>query len=53
MEQISRAILQMERVTQQTAAGAQQGASAGTELNGHAAGLRGLVQEMRQMVGAK
>ncbi|HLK64913.1 MAG TPA: methyl-accepting chemotaxis protein [Bryobacteraceae bacterium] len=52
MEQISRAVLQMEQVTQKTAAGAQQSASAGTELNQYAAGLRGLVQQMREMVGA-
>jgi len=52
MEQISRAILQMEQVTQKTAAGAQQSASAGTELNGNADNLRALVQEMREMVGA-
>lgn len=53
MEQISHAVLQMEQVTQRTAAGAQQSASAGTELNGHAAGLRSLVGEMREMVGAR
>ena len=52
MEQISRAILQMEQVTQKTAAGAQQSASAGTELDGNAAALRSLVLEMREMVGA-
>jgi methyl-accepting chemotaxis protein/methyl-accepting chemotaxis protein-1 (serine sensor receptor) len=52
MEQISRAILQMEQVTQKTAAGAQQSASAGTELDGHATALRSLVHEMREMVGA-
>jgi methyl-accepting chemotaxis protein/methyl-accepting chemotaxis protein-1 (serine sensor receptor) len=51
MDQISRAILQMEQVTQKTAASAQQSASAGTELNGHADGLRTLVHEMREMVG--
>jgi methyl-accepting chemotaxis protein len=51
MEQISRAVVQMEQVTQKTAAGAQQSASAGTQLDGHAAGLRTLVQEMREMVG--
>jgi len=53
MEQIARAVLQMEQVTQKTAAGAEQSASAGTELDTHATGLRGLVQEMRQMVGAR
>jgi len=52
MEQISRAIVQMEQVTQNTAAGAEQSASAGAELNGHAANLRSLVEEMNRMVGA-
>ena len=53
MEQISRAILQMEQVTQKTAAGAQQGASAGAELDGHASKLRDLVHEMHEMVGSQ
>ena len=52
MDQISRAVLQMQQVTQKTAAGAQESASAGTELDGHAANLRNLVAEMREMVGA-
>jgi methyl-accepting chemotaxis protein len=52
MEQITRAVLQMEKVTQATAAGAEEGASAGTELNAHADLLRTLVHEMRIMVGA-
>jgi methyl-accepting chemotaxis protein len=52
MDQISRTVLQMEKVTQQTAAGAEESASAGAELNGHAAQLRTLVQDMRQMVGS-
>uniref|UniRef100_Q021K0 Methyl-accepting chemotaxis sensory transducer n=1 Tax=Solibacter usitatus (strain Ellin6076) TaxID=234267 RepID=Q021K0_SOLUE len=51
MEQISRVVLQMEQVTQKTAASAEEGASAGTELNDHANGLRKLVHEMRTMVG--
>ena len=53
MEQIARAVLQMEQVTQKTAASAEEGASAGSELNGHANTLRGLVHEMREMVGAE
>jgi methyl-accepting chemotaxis protein/methyl-accepting chemotaxis protein-1 (serine sensor receptor) len=53
MEQISRAIVQMEQVTQRTAAGAEQSASAGAELDGHASTLRDLVHEMHQMVGAE
>ena len=53
MEQISRAIVQMEQVTQRTAAGAEESASAGTELDGHASTLRDLVHEMREMVGTE
>jgi len=53
MEQISRVVLQMEQVTQKTAASAEEGAAAGTELNDHANGLRDLVHEMRTMVGAE
>jgi methyl-accepting chemotaxis protein/methyl-accepting chemotaxis protein-1 (serine sensor receptor) len=52
MEQIASAILHMEQVTQKTAASAQEGASAGCQLNEYAAGLRSLVDEMREMVGA-
>ena len=53
MEQISRAIIQMEQVTQCTAASAEESASAGTDLNSHANALRALVHEMRDMVGAE
>ena len=53
MEQISRAIMQMEQVTQRTAASAEESASAGTDLNSHANALRSLVHEMRDMVGAE
>ena len=53
MEQISRAILQMEQVTQKTAAGAEQSASAGAELDGHASMLHDLVREMHLMVGTE
>jgi methyl-accepting chemotaxis protein len=52
MDQIARAVVQMEQVTQRTAAGAEESASAGAELNTHAADLRSLVHEMRQMVGS-
>jgi methyl-accepting chemotaxis protein len=51
MEQIAHAVLQMEKVTQRTAAGAEQSASAGGQLDGHASDLRTLVLEMRSMVG--
>jgi methyl-accepting chemotaxis protein len=53
MEQISRAILQMEQVTQRTAATAEESASAGSDLNSHANTLRTLVLEMRDMVGSE
>ena len=52
MEQIARAVMQMEQVTQRTAASAEESASAGTDLNSHADALRALVHEMRSMVGA-
>jgi methyl-accepting chemotaxis protein/methyl-accepting chemotaxis protein-1 (serine sensor receptor) len=52
MEQIQHAVVQMEQVTQKNAAGAEESASAGTELTSHAETLRTLVGEMRQMVGA-
>jgi methyl-accepting chemotaxis protein/methyl-accepting chemotaxis protein-1 (serine sensor receptor) len=52
MEQIQRAVVQMEQVTQKNAAGAEESAAAGAELSGHADGLRALVHEMRAMVGA-
>ena len=52
MDQISQAILRMGNVTHRNAASAQQGATAGAELNGHAELLRALVDEMRAMVGA-
>ena len=42
MEQISRAILEMDKLTQRTAAGAEESASAGTELDTYAVTLRGL-----------
>jgi methyl-accepting chemotaxis protein len=53
MDQISRAVAQMEQVTQKTAASAEESASSGTELNGYAGQLRNVVHEMRQMVGAE
>lgn len=53
MEQISRAVLQMQDVTQAAAGNAEEGASAGKELNGHADALRTLVHEMREMVGTE
>ncbi len=51
MEQISKTILQMENVTQSTASGAEQAATAGSRLEDHARDMRELVQEMHRMVG--
>jgi methyl-accepting chemotaxis protein len=53
VEQISRSIVEMEQVTQKTAAAAQQSASAGAELDHHAGNLRTLVREMHEMVGTE
>jgi len=53
MEQIARAVLQMQQVTQSAASNAQDEATAGKELNRHAEVLRGLVLEMREMVGTE
>jgi methyl-accepting chemotaxis protein len=53
MEQIARAVMQMEQVTQRTAASAHESASAGADLNNHANALRTLVHEMREMVGVE
>ncbi len=53
MDQIAGAVQQMQQVTQENAAAAEEGASAGAELNAHALSLRSLVLEMREMVGAE
>jgi methyl-accepting chemotaxis protein/methyl-accepting chemotaxis protein-1 (serine sensor receptor) len=52
MDHISRAVIQMEQVTQNSAAAAKDGATAGSELSGYAATLKELVEDMREMVGA-
>lgn len=52
MDQIAAAVQQMQQVTQKNSAAAEEGASAGAQLNGHASSLRRLVLEMREMVGA-
>ena len=53
IERISRAVMQMQTVTQHTAADAKESVSAGTELIDDADKLQGLVKEMREMVGAE
>jgi methyl-accepting chemotaxis protein len=52
MDQIARAVVQMEQTTQKTAASAEQSAAAGQELNTHADALRRVVIEMREVVGS-
>ena len=52
MQLIAHTIVAMERVTQKNAASAQESASAGTELDRHAASLHDLVVEMRELLGA-
>lgn len=51
VEQISHAILQMQTITQGTAATADRGASAGVQLTEYSDSLKGLVREIREMVG--
>jgi methyl-accepting chemotaxis protein len=51
MEQIARAVVEMEKVTQSAAASAEQSASAGAQLDSDAVQLRSLVRELHLMVG--
>ena len=51
IEQISRAIGQMERVTQITAAAAEESASAAEELNAQTETLRDVVNRLTRLVG--
>lgn len=51
IEQIVRAVVQMERVTQTIAANAEEGASAAAQLNGQAEVLTGIVNRLTAMVG--
>jgi methyl-accepting chemotaxis protein/methyl-accepting chemotaxis protein-1 (serine sensor receptor) len=48
---MSKSILQMETVTQGTAAGAQQSAAAAEELNAQSETLKGIVHRLTSMVG--
>jgi methyl-accepting chemotaxis protein len=52
IEQIGRAIVQMEQVTQKAAASAEESASAAEELNAQSAGLKDIVSRLNGMVGA-
>jgi methyl-accepting chemotaxis protein/methyl-accepting chemotaxis protein-1 (serine sensor receptor) len=53
MDQIARAIGEMQDVTQTAAAGAEESASAAGELTAQVDALRGIVEELRSMVGAR
>ncbi|HEY4360122.1 MAG TPA: methyl-accepting chemotaxis protein [Bryobacteraceae bacterium] len=53
LQQISKALAQLEQVTQQTASGAEQSAAAGEQLTAQASGMRDSVTELRAMVGSE
>jgi methyl-accepting chemotaxis protein len=50
MDQVGKAILQMEHLTQQTAAAAQESATAAEELNAQSEALKGIVERLTAMV---
>lgn len=52
IEQIAKAINQMEKVTQSSAANAEEAASAGEELSSQATGLKRVVEDLENLVGA-
>jgi methyl-accepting chemotaxis protein len=51
IEQIAKAVTQMEQVTQNTAAGAEESAAAAEELNAQSEALKGIVERLTDMVG--
>jgi methyl-accepting chemotaxis protein/methyl-accepting chemotaxis protein-1 (serine sensor receptor) len=51
LEQIATAVAQMQRVTQSTAASAEEGASAGQEMSAHAHSMKEAVARLDMMVG--
>jgi len=53
VEQIARAMTQMEQVTQSSAASAEQAASAGESMSAQATNMRHVVEELEQMVGGR
>jgi methyl-accepting chemotaxis protein len=53
IEQINTAVSQMDKVTQNTAASAEESASAAEELNAQAAALKESVSHLQQLVGGK
>jgi methyl-accepting chemotaxis protein/methyl-accepting chemotaxis protein-1 (serine sensor receptor) len=50
IEQVAKAIIQMEQVTQRTAANAEEGAAAAEELNAQSKGLHDLVKQLTALV---
>lgn len=52
VEQIARAMTQMEQVTQSSAASAEQAASAGESMSAQARTMRQIVEDLEQMVGS-
>ena len=53
VDQITRAVTEMDKVTQQNAASAQEAASSAEELSAQAAVLKGLVNEIAGLIGQK
>src|SRR5206468_8790235 len=52
IEQISKAVAQMDQVTQKTAANAEESASASEELNAQSQALMAVVEQLQALVGA-
>lgn len=50
IEQIAKAVAQMQRVTQSTAASAEQSASAGEEMSAQATGLHGAAKRLNELI---
>ena len=53
MERISKAVAQMDEVTQRNAAGAEESAASSEELNAQSHGLMAVVNQLRALVGAR
>ena len=51
IQQVAKTILDMQSVTQQTAASAEESASASEELSAQSEGLRGIVTRLNELVG--
>lgn len=53
IEQVAKAVTQMENVTQRTAASAQESASASTQLTAQASAMKNVVERLSEMVGVQ